>query len=467
MQAVTKTGLTATLILLSCVMGRELSADGISGSGRVRAAIDRFGSVVIGGVHYDTSRAVIRINGTPADEHDLKVGQLVLIRGDVDAAEAGSVDYTDTVRGAVRGLQVHDAGMQHLTFSVMNQQVLTSNRTWFYGGNASDLTVGGEVAVSGHRDVDGSIIATAVSLGTFDDQIVTGSVTRLGFVGRGFRVDGLRVDTRMASMPSNPIEVGMQVFVRGGYQGGRLIASDVQVIDLQPSTGAPAIIEGVLQSRAGVWYLGGQALQLMPELRFRKGDQNDLVSGAIARVRGRLGTNGVLRAIEMEFKRVGTSRIDGRVSWFEPHTRTLTIDGVQLRLDDDVTMRDDRDDDRWFAPESLMTDDAVSAIVEERNGRFYVRSLARKPRARRMHRSRVQEVSWLGDVKVLGRNVREWYDAETIRVDGKIVSLWRLQRMLRRGHDVEMTWDESGRLQTIHVFTEIAKRPLLGRRHRR
>ena len=169
----------------------------------------------------------------------------------------------------------------------------------------------------------------------------------------------------------------------------------------------------------------------------------------------------------MEFKRVGTSRIDGRVSWFEPHTRTLTIDGVQLRLDDDVTMRDDRDDDRWFAPESLMTDDAVSAIVEERNGRFYVRSLARKPRARRMHRSRVQEVSWLGDVKVLGRNVREWYDAETIRVDGKIVSLWRLQRMLRRGHDVEMTWDESGRLQTIHVFTEIAKRPLLGRRHRR
>ena len=462
MKAVTKTWLTATLVLLCFALGRELSADGISGSGYARSSIERFGGVVLDGVHYDTSQAVIRVNGVPAEEHELKVGQIVLIRGDLSAGEAQTLDYYDTLRGTVQAVQVRDSALGHLVISVMNQTVVTSNKTWFHDGEASDVAVGTEVAISGHWDVDGTVMATSVTLGAGGDQIVTGRVIRVHVPGHVFRVGNVLVASSLATKPSSPIGVGTQVFVRGEYHigtqhDGALAATEIQVIELRPLTDSPAIIEGVLQPVGDGWQLDGQPLQLLPSLRIDKGSASDLVGGAVVQVRGQLGSDGVLRAIEIRLQRAATSRIDGHVRWVDTDKRTLTIDGVELHLANDVMMQDDRDGDRRFALESLVTDDAVSVTVEERDGRFYARSLARKARVAPMYRARVQSVTELGDVHLLGRNVRELVDAETIRIDGKIASSHRLRQVLRHGHELQVTWNESGQVQTVDVFTDVEK----------
>lgn len=57
---------------------------GISGSGKAIGVITQFGSIFVNGVEYDTSEAIIIVNGVIATEDDLGVGMVVFIQGTVN-----------------------------------------------------------------------------------------------------------------------------------------------------------------------------------------------------------------------------------------------------------------------------------------------------------------------------------------------------------------------------------------------
>src|SRR4051812_37264952 len=87
--------LAATLVCLLFTTSEDISVAGIQGSGfsyrmTTRGRITQFGSVFVNGVEFDISGAQIRIDARPASESGLHVGQVVTVKGDVNAdASAG------------------------------------------------------------------------------------------------------------------------------------------------------------------------------------------------------------------------------------------------------------------------------------------------------------------------------------------------------------------------------------------
>ena len=82
---------------------------GISGSGKAIGVITQFGSIFVNGVEYDTTEAVIIVNGAVATEDDLGVGMVVFIQGTVNedgvtgVAEVVIVD--DNLKGPIREIR--------------------------------------------------------------------------------------------------------------------------------------------------------------------------------------------------------------------------------------------------------------------------------------------------------------------------------------------------------------------------
>ena len=85
---------------------------GISGSGKAIGVITQFGSIFVNGVEYDTSEAVIIVNGVVATEDDLGVGMVVFIQGTVNedgvtgVAEVVIVD--DNLKGPISAITSAD-----------------------------------------------------------------------------------------------------------------------------------------------------------------------------------------------------------------------------------------------------------------------------------------------------------------------------------------------------------------------
>ncbi len=81
------------------------AAEGISGDGISAGTIDRFSSVVVNGVKFDTSNAVIVVDGEQATQADLKIGQFVIVTGQFDdngsTGTADSVVFDENVEGPI------------------------------------------------------------------------------------------------------------------------------------------------------------------------------------------------------------------------------------------------------------------------------------------------------------------------------------------------------------------------------
>ena len=100
-----------TLVLSSalvngCDSGPLTAGIDRSGSSVVtRGPITGFGSIIINDVHYELSGAQININGDPATEMDLAVGQIVTVSGTIQfgstAGTANTVVFEANVQGPV------------------------------------------------------------------------------------------------------------------------------------------------------------------------------------------------------------------------------------------------------------------------------------------------------------------------------------------------------------------------------
>ena len=186
-------------MLLVCA--DRISHAGIQGSG-LRAVITigtitGFGSIFVDGVEYSTSRANIEVDGQPASDFQLQIGQIVSLQGGIGpdgrTGTAFAVSFTGDVRGPSRQ---STAGQP--TSSCLDRPC-TSIPLRFGDGilpaSLSGLRAGQTVEVSGYRNAAGMLVATRIDRKDAQDGLqVRGPVQSLDPNRRTFHIQALTVD---------------------------------------------------------------------------------------------------------------------------------------------------------------------------------------------------------------------------------------------------------------------------------
>jgi hypothetical protein len=232
--------LAAALVCVLFTVSMDTSDAGIQGSGyqfRMTSygTVSQFGSIFVNGVEYDISGAQIRINGQPASESQLRVGQVVTVKGNVnaDATEGAAADVS--VASAVVGplAQVDLAGG---TLVVLGQRIRLLPDTFLdqtlHLGGLLGLVPGITVQVSGFPNAAGEIEATRVDLavGVVTPRI-QGVVQALNPSAHTFKINSQTVNYSGVP-PRGPLVNGATVAVEGNIPllQSTLYATNIDVL---------------------------------------------------------------------------------------------------------------------------------------------------------------------------------------------------------------------------------------------
>lgn len=322
--------------------GGDMTA-GIQGSGAPVASgvtsvgpISGFGSIFLDGVEYSTSGAQIRVDDQSGTEAQLKVGQIITLKGSVNSdgltGTATEVSYSCDLRGPVTQVDV-DAG----TFVVLRQTVRIADATLFddsfQDASITGLAVGAAVEVSGFSDGDGNVVASRVEPSSASGFRLRGTVQALDTTAHTFRINMLTVDYSGVA-PSGTLANGTVVSIQGASlsAGGVLIATRVQVF---PGLGAAANdrgrIEGFITAFVSTadFTVNGQRVITDSSTSFTLQGVT-LGLNVPVNVRGTFNASGALLASKVEVKPRQLSLVRGLVDSVSSAGNTLTVLGVQI-----------------------------------------------------------------------------------------------------------------------------------------
>ncbi len=347
------------LILLCSACGGGSSGnsggDIIDRSGRSVGTISGFSSVIVNGVAYDTSSAVITIDENNVSEADLQVGQVVLIAGTVDAngftGTADSISVDANLRGPVA-----DIDLVSETFSGLGTDVVITPATIFDPSivqqSLAGLTVGDSVEVYGFAKSQGVLAATLVKLTTDTTLQVRGSVAALDTNAQTFSLNALTVDYSAASLDNftNTIASGDLVEVEGAVLQGNVLVA--QRIELQEEAnldrleaGTELELEGFITqfTDANAFTVGGVAVRTDSGTEFEGGTSADLALDVRVEVEGSISTSGVLLAREIEFEVEANLEAEARVEDVDAAAGRVRVLGIDFTVSPQTQFIDESD----------------------------------------------------------------------------------------------------------------------------
>ncbi len=297
--------------VVACGGGGGGPAAGIDRLGISSGTITGFGSIFVNGVEWRTGAAKIAVDGRPGTEADLRIGQVVTVRGALDAGGTGgraeSIGFDNEVEGPIASIDTAGA-----SFVVLGQVVLTSTDTVFdddIAGGFAGLAVAMSVEVSGHRDANGAIRATRVERHDVgDDFEVRGVVSGFDPVAKTFLLGSLLVNyagAQLEDFGSDTLGNGDPVEVEGDFAGGVFVATKVEREDnLAGDDGDEGEVEGYITRFASPtdFDVAGVRITTGAGTRFEGGTAADLAPGLKVEVAGMFNTTGVLVADEVEIR---------------------------------------------------------------------------------------------------------------------------------------------------------------------
>ena len=279
---------------------------GIDGGGFSSGTITGFGSVIVNGVRFSTTTAAITIDGrSGASESELKVGQVVEVRGRFDSngttGTATTITFNDSTEGPVSAVDTV-AG----TLVVLGQTVRVNGATVFDDRfttpSLAGIAVGSVVEVSGFRNAAGEIVATRIEPkaagGTFE---LTGTVSALDTTNRRFNIGATVINYANVTPTDGTLSNGGCAEAKGtAFAGGALTATSVEVKSCGP-TGANddvAEVEGLITRfvSATDFDVGSQRVTTTGTTTYENGVVGDLRVGLKVEAEGRLNASGLLTA---------------------------------------------------------------------------------------------------------------------------------------------------------------------------
>jgi hypothetical protein len=344
---------------MACVMsacGGDQVA-GIEGSGAPVASsavttvgtITGFGSIIVDGVEYATSGAQIHIDDEPAAESQLRVGQVVTIKGKLNAdgttGTADDVSFSSNARGSVAQVDAL-AG----TFDVLGQTVQVNNDTVFdesfQAPDVAGLPVGARVQVSGFADAAGNLVASRIDAAAPNiDLQVRGTLQALDTIAHTFRVNALTVDYSAATL-SGTLQTGGDVTVKGATlaANGVLLANRVTVAASTGSAGA-ANEQGQIEGLIATFTSGSDFVVNAQRVTTNTSTQFVLHDTALGlnvpvKIRGTFNAAGVLVASKVEVEQRPAGVVRGVVDSVSSTSGTLTVIGVTATTSGVTTFED-------------------------------------------------------------------------------------------------------------------------------
>jgi hypothetical protein len=372
--------LAGALVLVSC--GADQVA-GIQGTGSPVASgtsvgpITGFGSIIQDGVKYASSSAQIRIDDQPGTEAQLRVGQIVTIKGSINSdginGSATEVTFNADLRGAVS--KIDTAGR---SFTMLGQTVRVDDATLFdesiQPAALEGLQAGALVQVSGTMNSAGEIVASRVDPANAAAGLqVKGSVKSLDTVARTFRINALLVDYSNIS-PGDGLANASTVIVRGTLSNPTtLVATRVQVLG-SPGAAAnePGRVEGLITA------FTSNTDFTVDRQRVTTNASTQLELGGVAlgpdvsvKVRGTFNAAGVLVATRVEVRSRTLGLAKGLVESVSSASNTLTILGVAIDTNGSTSFEDKSSQPlRTFSLADVRTGDYVEVRgVSGANGR--------------------------------------------------------------------------------------------------
>ena len=380
--------LCSVLLLISCGGGGPSAGGGIGGTGIISSGtVSAHGSIFVNGLEFDTSDAVIIVNGEEVGTGDqialeyLDVGKVVLVEGTGDMddilAVADRVTYHDNVAGPVESIVDFDATTKEIV--VLGQSVTLNVLTVLKGIAFEDIAQNDLVVVSGLVDDTEAVRATFLEYtGEFipgNIVGVTGFIANLDVVPRNFEINDLIVDysgIEPADLPEGFAE-NLLVEVEGTLDaaGGVMTAVSIELGDDIGEADADQIeVLGFVKYVVSPsrFIVGNQVVQLEGDSEFVDGDAADIVVGAKLEAEGYL-EDGILYADEVEFWGPDQIEVEDFVKAVNPPTE-FTLDSNQVVQTDAETVFEPEDLEivpgMMIEVKGVPTDMAHSVIVADK-----------------------------------------------------------------------------------------------------
>ncbi len=352
---------------------------GIGRTGVAQGPISTFGSVVVNGVRYDTSSAVITVNGQSGSQDDLRVGQVVTVSGTIDDngvdGDADEVNFDDNVKGPVQSIDLATSQIV-----VLGQTVLINPETSF-DDSISPASIGGLniddiVEVSGLVDADGRITATRIESKPVGTEFeVLGFVSSHNSTNFVFNINNLVVDYSGATLDNfaaGQISDGDFVEAKGtSLVGGQLIATRVELKNGLPNVadGVHVEIQGFITRFASTqdFDVTGLPVTTTTSTVYEGGVEGDLGLNIKVEVEGEINSSGVLVATKVDIRRAKSVRATANVDLVNAAASTLVMLGITVSVDDLTRLEDKSSTD--VRPLTL-ADINAGDYVEVRGGEF-------------------------------------------------------------------------------------------------
>jgi len=341
--------------------------------------ITAFGSVVVNGITYDTSSAEFTVDGQPAFQTDLGVGDMVLVKGTIDDdntnAVAESVEFDDNVEGPVTSVTTGTNTMVVLGQTVTFGDAIFDDNC---PANRNDLLTVAAVEVSGQVIGGGTIDATRIECkNVLGEMEVTGIVSGLGmdtFMINDLVVNFTSFPAAIDNFPTpgvigegDPVEVKGNSFVAGTDD---LIATRVEFKGnrFDDNEGDHMEIEGFINGFMSEleFNVGITPVTTIPGTTiYEGGSVDDLGDNLKVEVEGEFDDAGVLNATKVEIKQATTVRLTAQVDSVNGDSFVMlgiTVNTVQgiTRFEDKTGLVGDS-----FNVSDINTDDYVEVRGQE------------------------------------------------------------------------------------------------------
>ena len=318
--------LLSALLSISC--GASGSGGGIGGSGiNSVGTITALGSIVVNGTEFDTSNAVIIVEGEEIGVGDdivldnLDIGMMVTVKGTVsegdENAVADRVIYNDNVEGPVQSITVVSDTRKDIV--VLGQTVILNTVTVFKGTTFDDIAENDVVEISGLFDDTGAIWATFLEKTDGVVFEVTGFVENLDAVQETFKINDLTVDYSLADtsgLPGGLPADGLLVEVEGTLSGLVMFADVIELGDDLDAEDVDEIeVTGFVTDfvSAFEFTVGTQVVRTNANTEFIDGTAGDIALGVKLEAEGTL-EGGILFADEVEFWEPDQIEVEGLVT---------------------------------------------------------------------------------------------------------------------------------------------------------
>jgi len=353
---------------------------GIGRTGIAQGPISTFGSVVVNGVHYDTSAAVFTVNGASGSQDDLSVGQVITVSGTIDdngtSGDADTVNFDDNVKGPVQSI---DTAASQVV--VLGQTVLIGPETSFDDSispaSIAGLSVGDIIEVSGLVDASGRITATRIESKPAGTEFeVLGVVSNLDSANFRFNINDLVVDYSNATLDN---------FTGGQISNGDLVEAkgttlsandELEASRVELKNGLPDVVDGDHIEIQGfiTRFVSAQDFDVTSfpitttaSTVYEGGVEADLGLNIKVEVEGDVNANGVLVATKVDIRRAKAVRATANVDSVNAAANSLVVLGITVSVDALTRLEDKSNAD--VSPLTL-ADINAGDYVEVRGGEF-------------------------------------------------------------------------------------------------